>query len=617
MKRLKQFGTLAFTTVLFAGMLLTKAGAWSDGPALSGSGSSSDPWMIYNEEDLQTAYTYIGEQCDQLSDKALGVTDCFRLGADIDLSSEIVIRNNADYDLAISFAGTFDGGGHTISNWKMGLWPHSEYSGGNIHTYPLFPINFGTIKDLNIILSKDYASLPDRTGDYLSGGLVCDNYGLIQNCRVEGTLAGTGLRGPSGLIAGTNGNGGKIVDCSASGTIKVPSGGYDTHRGFVGGIVGESNAASISYLTPNTGITWTSSDFLTNDAGMDSLDAPLIRGCTADVTISGTAIKGMGGILGGADKHTLVEDCSASVQLSAGGQKIYNCLGGVVGSLRGTVKNCKADGKITLTSTSAKTPSAVGGVVGLASDTAEISGCSSIATLNVSDLTASTGEIVGQNDGAVLSGNQSTTAPSTPSTSLGEISVTLNGLPVSFDQPPIMQQNRTLVPLRAIFEAMGATVAWDEATRTAFAVREDVRVSIQIGSNTLYRNDKPIALDVPAQTVNDRTLVPVRAISEAFGAQVSWDAARNMVLITTASTQTPTTPAPAPDNSGSSSNLAADGLPNCIICNNTGKRDCIFCRGEKTIVDPYYDPLKGGINRIDCPHCDSTGKIPCVCARGI
>lgn len=65
-----------------------------------------------------------------------------------------------------------------------------------------------------------------------------------------------------------------------------------------------------------------------------------------------------------------------------------------------------------------------------------------------------------------------------------------------------------------------------------------------------------------------------------------------------------------------SQNLAADGKPNCILCQNTGLRDCIYCRGEGEIVDPFYNPLKDGINRVDCHVCYGTGKVPCLCGRG-
>ena len=112
------------------------------------------------------------------------------------------------------------------------------------------------------------------------------------------------------------------------------------------------------------------------------------------------------------------------------------------------------------------------------------------------------------------------------------ITVMLNGSPIDFDQPPIIKDDRTLVPLRAIFEALGAAVSWDDATQTVTAVRGDKTVSLTIGSQTLYVGQSAVTLDVPAQLVNDRTLVPVRAISAAFDYQVDWDDELQQVSIT-------------------------------------------------------------------------------------
>ncbi|MBL0388458.1 peptidylprolyl isomerase [Tumebacillus sp. ITR2] len=102
------------------------------------------------------------------------------------------------------------------------------------------------------------------------------------------------------------------------------------------------------------------------------------------------------------------------------------------------------------------------------------------------------------------------------------ITVTLDGNVQLFDQPPVTVQDRTLVPLRKIFEALGATVNWDEDTQTVTAVKDRNTIKLQIGSNTAHKNDQSLTLDVPAQVQNDRTLVPVRFVSEALGAYVYW-----------------------------------------------------------------------------------------------
>ena len=612
MKKRNLFAPL-FTALLAMALLLplaAPAALAAEAPALSGSGTASDPWMLYTAEDLQTAYTYIAAACDDLPGDQVGIPDCFRLGADITLDKPIIIYNNVDYDLRIALCGTFDGAGHTIRNFALKLYPNKTYGSALIHTYPLFPVNFGTIENLTVVLAPEYGNLyKDPDYGILSGGLVCDNFGTIRNCRVEGSLGGAGLKGPAGLIAGLNGNGGKIIDCSASGKIFLPSKTYAYQR-EVGGIVGVSHAGTATFLAPGGDVSWKSANgVLTNNAGMDGLDAPLIQNCTADVYITANWTTGMGGIVGETDKYTVVEGCTADVDLNAGGTETYNTVGGIVGDCKGTVRSCTVTGQITLTSTAAKTPSAVGGVVGTAQMGAAISDCSSTAKRTVSDLNAYNGNIVGRDNGASLSGNA---AQGGQTAKPEEITVTVNGVPVVFDQPPITENNRVLVPVRAIFEAMGAEVTWNQSSQTAFAVRGETSVAIQIGNRTMYRGGKAVNLDVPAKALNGRTLVPVRAVSEAFEADVDWDGARNRVVISiSGSTQLPGTGQNSPSGGQGNTNQ----LPNCILCNNTGMRTCNFCQGEKVIVDPYYSPLQDDILYITCLYCRGAGQVRCLCGH--
>ncbi len=121
--------------------------------------------------------------------------------------------------------------------------------------------------------------------------------------------------------------------------------------------------------------------------------------------------------------------------------------------------------------------------------------------------------------------------PAEPPAPNAEISVLLNSKKIEFDQLPVLEYGRTLVPLRAIFEALGASVQWDGATQTVTAVKGDTTVSLQIGSTSMYVNGVVKTLDVPAKLINSRTLVPVRAISEAFGCAVGWDGNTQTVII--------------------------------------------------------------------------------------
>jgi len=112
-----------------------------------------------------------------------------------------------------------------------------------------------------------------------------------------------------------------------------------------------------------------------------------------------------------------------------------------------------------------------------------------------------------------------------------EITVILDGQTLTFDMPPMTIDGRTLVPMRAIFTAMGARVDWNMQTLTARAERGDVVVFVQEGSDLLVRNGENITLDVPAVNIDSRTLVPARAIAESFGAQVTWDPVSRTVTI--------------------------------------------------------------------------------------
>ena len=112
-----------------------------------------------------------------------------------------------------------------------------------------------------------------------------------------------------------------------------------------------------------------------------------------------------------------------------------------------------------------------------------------------------------------------------------DIGVIVNDTKLCLDVPPMVENGRTLVPLRAIFEALGANVNWDNTTSTATSQKDGVTISLTLGKDVMYVNGEEKHLDAPAKAVNGRTLVPVRAISEAFGCDVAWNQALGMVHI--------------------------------------------------------------------------------------
>jgi len=102
------------------------------------------------------------------------------------------------------------------------------------------------------------------------------------------------------------------------------------------------------------------------------------------------------------------------------------------------------------------------------------------------------------------------------------IRVLLDGQPLTFDQPPIIEAGRTLVPMRAIFESFGAIVGYEPTEKVVTGVMGDKIVVLTIGSKKARVNGKEVILDVAAKIINGRTLVPLRFVGESLDADVDW-----------------------------------------------------------------------------------------------
>ncbi len=114
-----------------------------------------------------------------------------------------------------------------------------------------------------------------------------------------------------------------------------------------------------------------------------------------------------------------------------------------------------------------------------------------------------------------------------------DIKVKLNGNEISFpDQEPMIKDGRTLVPVRAIFEALGAEVSWLPSAQKVVANTADTNITMTIDRSEYFVNGEKKYLDVPAMLINGRTMVPARASAEGFGCKVDWDDASKTVLIT-------------------------------------------------------------------------------------
>ncbi|MCL2564809.1 MAG: stalk domain-containing protein [Defluviitaleaceae bacterium] len=112
-----------------------------------------------------------------------------------------------------------------------------------------------------------------------------------------------------------------------------------------------------------------------------------------------------------------------------------------------------------------------------------------------------------------------------------DIQIFLDGRVLIFDSPPVIVNDRTMVPFRAIFEAFDAEISWNSETQTVTTAHSLASVILTIGDTTAFVSGTAKQLDVPPIITNDRTMVPLRFISEAMGATVDWNSDERIVDI--------------------------------------------------------------------------------------
>jgi len=112
------------------------------------------------------------------------------------------------------------------------------------------------------------------------------------------------------------------------------------------------------------------------------------------------------------------------------------------------------------------------------------------------------------------------------------VTVEIDDEEIYFDQDPVIYNNRTMVPMRKIFEELGANVSWNAETQTATGKKGDRSVKVTLGQDTMYINNKKVVLDTVPFALSGRTLVPVRAVAEGLGCEVDWDSKNKLVSIT-------------------------------------------------------------------------------------
>lgn len=115
---------------------------------------------------------------------------------------------------------------------------------------------------------------------------------------------------------------------------------------------------------------------------------------------------------------------------------------------------------------------------------------------------------------------------------LAVVQVMVNNHLCEFSQPPMIENGRTLVPLRGIFEALNAEVSWNGDTQTITIQGNSHQIALRVGEFKALRDGEEIDLEVPAKIVNDSTLVPARFIAESMDCRVDWQEKTRRVIIT-------------------------------------------------------------------------------------
>lgn len=171
-----------------------------------------------------------------------------------------------------------------------------------------------------------------------------------------------------------------------------------------------------------------------------------------------------------------------------------------------------------------------------------------------------------------------------------DIKVVIDGNTLQMDVAPQIINDRTQVPLRAIFEALDAEVLWDGDLQKITGTKGSTKIVLFVGNDTAMIGDSETKLDSPPVIINSRTLVPVRFISEALGCKVDWNGESRMVTITSEKKEeivVPDTPDPAVKPEG-----VSDEVWNAI-----SKFDELCDKGIVDFFVSLYDPETGGFSK--------------------
>ena len=120
---------------------------------------------------------------------------------------------------------------------------------------------------------------------------------------------------------------------------------------------------------------------------------------------------------------------------------------------------------------------------------------------------------------------------------IGNSNFTVNDISNTLDSPPVIKNNRTLLPIRAIIEALGGTVAWIPESKAITIRLGSTTIGLQIGNSTAVVNGNVMNIDstnskVVPEIINGRTMLPLRFVTENLGCDVQWDGTTKTITIT-------------------------------------------------------------------------------------
>lgn len=186
--------------------------------------------------------------------------------------------------------------------------------------------------------------------------------------------------------------------------------------------------------------------------------------------------------------------------------------------------------------------------------------------------------------------------------SLKDIKIEINGKSVISDVAPFIDNNRTLVPIRVISENLGYSVNWDNQTRKVTVKNNDKSIELTIGRKDVNVNGNKSSIDVAPIIKNERTFVPLRFISESFDNDVNWDNNTRTVKINKKENIT--------SNMSNKTNSIIDDTNNIPQNSNSKKQYIDYSEHNRKVVEDYYNGQKHNNYNYQSNYIPETSPTP-------